>query len=740
VRLAAILLILVGAAYADETSRYSSRFEPVAGRNLVQNASFECGDYLWSSLGKGTGWGGDISGLHGTIEAGGAPDGRHCLRIDLGPGITPQSYFDVWPPAHVVQAAPLAANVGWMTVSKGQPLTLSAQLRASVPGTKVRILFRFASTAPGRIREAAFEVTVTEEWARYSVTQAALDEDVCIAIGPDLSATPDAAASLWVDAVQLEANGEASAFETREPVEVGFATGRYGNVYDAADPVVLTVLGCNRSGEEAVLTLRQEWEDYFGKALEPLALSVKIPAGGQVSVPWGLPVPGKGYYRGRVMWSANGNEHVRPIKWAVIEPYTQDDSPFGLNHPAPTARQMKQLSKAGVRWVRNWSVNWGWVEPKPGEVSWAGPDPQLDYVSSIPMHNLVVFPNPSTNWASTAPDMVDEVLWHSMAYAPKDPQLLFNFIGQATARYRDKCHYWEFLNEPLWVPDFCLPMSAGYTIKDYMALLAGASKAIREADPEGKVIGGIANEPDSTLADEFIAAGGLQYCDILNLHPYGRMLAPEDFIAPMERIQAAMDAYGERKPIWATETAYYGVDDKPWEPWTVPPDHFSAGLLHPSERVTSDFIVRHAVILLSHGVEKILYHEPIEGPVNNGTYDIENTFLAEEGVPKKSYAALSALANFLGPAPRYVCPVEFPAAMGERALGYVFENGATAMAVVWAPGQDLSFVPPAGVTAYDAVGNPVDPANLVLGESPHYLVSASRNGHEPAERWFQEEK
>ncbi|MCC6487159.1 MAG: hypothetical protein IT364_06635 [Candidatus Hydrogenedentes bacterium] len=728
-------------SHASEHPRFEPRIEAGACKNLLRNASFECGDDAWSTLGAPTGWGGDLSGLYGRVASGNAWGGTNCLVIELGPGKTPQTCFDVWVPARVTQHAPLAANVGWMAVPRGQPLTLSAYLRSSVPGTKARFLFRFAGDALGRVQETASEVVVTTEWQRYSITQVALDEDVCIAVGPDMTSMPSVDAVFRIDAVQLETGLEATGFETREPLELGFSTSRYGNVYEAGEPSILTVYAHNRGDEEAITSLNLEWEDYFGAPLEPQTLSIRVPAGARVEEAWTLPVPGNGLYRARITWSAGGIEHSRPLKFAVIETYQHDDSPFGLNHPATTTRMSELLSRAGLRWVRNWSVNWQWVEPEPGKVSWDLPDTQLEFAATTGLKTLVVFPNPSTNWASTARDSVSGALWHRMAYAPKEPGLLFEFIGAATKRYSDKCNYWEFLNEPLWVPDFCLPQSAGYTVPDYVSVLEGASKAIRAADPDGRIIAGLSIDPKSPLGDEFIAAGGLQWCDILNLHPYGGLTIPEDFIKDLERIQNLMDANGGPKPIWATETGYYAVDDKPWMPWVVPEGHFSAGLLLQSERVAAEYLVRHAVIHLAHGVEKLFYHEPLDGPVNIGRLDIENPFLSEEGVPKKTFVALSALANRLGPAPRYVCPASFPnaaAQSGASLVGYAFQCEAKAVLVLWSPGREVSLegiVLEQGVIALDVVGNALS-GMLVLTDSPLYLVSNSLTAKELAEGWY----
>ncbi len=718
----------VGVAAEGEADgpRFNPRCEAAEGKNLIANASFECGDEQWSSLGKPTAWGGDLSGLYGTIESAGAWDGKHCLKIDLGPGVTPVTCFDGWVPAYVLQHAPLTANLGWMTVKRDQPLTLSAYMRANVEGMKAKFLFQFAKSALGPIQRAEKEVVLSKEWARYTFTQTALAEDVCIAIGPDMTSMPDTSASFWMDAVQLEAGSDATTFETRAPVEIGISTGRYGNVYDYPKPVTFTVYGHNRDAKDSSISMKLDMEDYFGVALPSSALQVDIPAGQAVTIPWTIGVPGKGHFQAEIVWTSNSREHKRRFAFSVIQPYTHDDSPFGLNHPATTEGQLRLLSKAGLRWVRNWSINWDWVEPVQGQVSWVEQDKQFKYLASAGMKILPVFPNPSSNWASSAPASVESTMWYRLAYAPKDPALLFGFIGQAVSRYRDSCAYWEFLNEPLWVPNFCLPQSGGYKVSDYIKLLEGAYAAIKTADPNAKVIAGLAIEPRFPMGDEFIAQGGGKYCDIYNIHPYGGLTVPEDFIKDMERIQGVMKANAVEKPIWATETGYYGVDDKPWTPWVAPPGHFSAGLLLPNERVASDYLLRHAIIMLAHGTDKLFYHEPLDGPVNNGAMDIENTFLSMEAVPKKCYAGISALANLLGFSPKYAGQIK----SSGKSYGYAFQCGDRAVLAVWAPKQKneselLQWSVPKGVEVFDVMGNPVQGEKITISESPAYLQCTS---------------
>jgi hypothetical protein len=121
-----------GAAAPGEDSpapRLNPRCESFASKNLSGMRRLKCGTTHWSSLGKPTGWGGDLSGLHGGLDSGTAWHGAASLRIDLGPGITPVTCFDVWPPARVEQHAPLAAKRG-LDGCRGRPAAHAVGLDA----------------------------------------------------------------------------------------------------------------------------------------------------------------------------------------------------------------------------------------------------------------------------------------------------------------------------------------------------------------------------------------------------------------------------------------------------------------------------------------------------------------------------------------------------------------------------------------------------------------------------------
>ena len=934
-----ICVLAASAAFAQP--RWNPPIPSIGSTNLLPNSSFELGPDGWSSLGLPTAWGGDLCGLVGTIQAGGAVDGGHCLRIELGPGKTLVTHSDytLGASATTVQAAPLAANLGWLDVTPGNRYTLSAYMRAEPAGVTAKLVFRFGgdiNTGFGADTHTR-RVTLTGDWARYSFTMEAYEPDLFVAVGPDLTATPDASATVWIDAVQVEesvveppvgpvtltenfdsgflggiwgystiwnavdtsqvidgalnfhktgaaanataavsnlghaltgdftleftiprladfavddgpflmprfvvsnpswtdmiwllfgrshgqyvvldgiagtellampltttsctvrliktpgqmvcqmapdggafvdlglvggswntitdtnevalyllaqdwysavkgpfdiaiddltitavglpaAEGDATPYVPREPVEVGITTEHYGDVYDAADPIHLAVHGSNTTAAPASVEVQAQWEDYFGELGAVSSMTLDVPANARVTGYLPLNTPGPGYYRAHVSWSTGGVAHERSFPMAVIETYAWNDSPFGINHAPTTASASAQLKRGGTTWARDWSVKWDSVEPVEGAYDFPEIDRQLNRIGDEGLNPLVLLPpQPSAQWATEAPGSVPAG-WERAAYAPPpaDRPQLNAFIGATAARYAGRVTYWEFLNEPLWT-GYALPAAGSYNVDTYIALLQGAVAAMRAADPECRILGGLSIMAHSTMGDEFIQKGGLNYVDIYNLHPYPTGV-PEEFIGHMQRILGVMDANGGRKPIWATELGYWGTDAKPWTPWTPPnPDHWAANRQQASEREAADFNLRHAVILLAHNVKKIFWHSGLEGEINNGSYDLEDPLMGREATPQKFYPAQAALAHLLGPDPVFAAPFQKPDSVDGASTagvhGYAFTGQDRAVLVVWAPGELNNGTARSGRLA-------------PLGESPVYLTSRTNTAEQLAQ-------
>jgi hypothetical protein len=726
---------------APEPPHYEPLVPAVGTRNLLPNSSFEAGVDGWATLGKTTGWGGDTSGLHGQIDPTVAHDGTQSLRFDLGPGKTPFTYYDCWPASRQLQDAPLAANLGWIAVHKGQPVTLSAWLRADRSGVPAEFVLTFGGdpTAGTPPRTARQGVTLSERWERYSFTATATESDVYAAVGPNLTDSAESTATVWLDAVQLEAGSAVSDYVRRLPVEVGVEIGEFADFLPAGTAPRLRVGAAQGAQTPLTLGLTLELEDYFGAPLPAQTLEITLPAHGRRDRDWPLQLPGTGFYRGRVTWRIDERPQSRAIRFVTCAPYAATDSPFGINHAPLSDELVRALQRAGITWGRDWSLLWGHLEPEPGKLSYTSADQQIQRLLDLGMNVVcLVPPLPSTDWNSTAPDSVPPTRWQRMAYLPKDEAALFAFMTRSAARYRGKVTALEFLNEPVWT-EFCLPGAeqhkpgTPYTPADYLRLLSRAYPALKAGNPECTVIGGFSAEP-WRFSRDLIEAGGLDCIDVLNIHNYGGRKPPESYIPEMKALLERMDAAGKRRPIWITEYAYYGLDEFPWSPWEPLAGAWSHNLLLRDERQCADWSIRYALIMLAHGTEKIFYHQGAEGVVNNGSANVECPLLGAQGKPLKLYAAQAILAGLLGPTPIYAGEVAKPAAgvdqVSAGVYAYAFQCGNTAVLAAWCvEGQTAvdAWVlrAPADVAIDNLMGNRLAGGWVRLEVSPVYLTSTA---------------
>ena len=135
-------------------------------------------------------------------------------------------YFDYYEPVRQPVRRVLAANQGWFRVKPGEKLTLSAFLRADAEGVAAQLA---VNEAPNHLLRK--QVTVGKEWQRREFTFTPTQPFLFIAVGLDLEASRRDAATLWLDAVQLERGDHATAYEPRQPVESFLETGQAGNIF-----------------------------------------------------------------------------------------------------------------------------------------------------------------------------------------------------------------------------------------------------------------------------------------------------------------------------------------------------------------------------------------------------------------------------------------------------------------------------------------------------------------------------
>ena len=715
------------------------RVPSIGSRNLLPNASFELGTDGWSSVGKSTGWGGDLWSLFGVIDTIQCREGKHSLRIDLGPGKTEITYFDVWPMDRQAQTAPLAANRGWVDVIPGQEYTLSAYMRSDRNGIPAKMTI-YQSADPAiqvRIDKQDKHFILSNNWIRYSFTITASEKQLFVALGPNLSNDNDSA-TVWIDAVQFEHGISATDFSLYSPVEIGLSSGKFGNIFYSSQPAAFKLTCSNSLENEVIIPVRCVVTDYFDINVIHTEKQIQVGSGGKLVMDWPLKLPGPGYYNVRFSWKYNNKDYTRNFPMALIDPYLWENSHFGINHSPTTESASFAIQNAGLKWDRNWSVNWGMLEPQEGNLSFSLADEQIINSEKRGFNTIALLPPlPSPDWGSEAPDSVSAHLWHRMSYLPVDVNKLMNFISTSIEHYKDKLKYWEFLNEPVWTR-FCMPAyyydlpGANYIPADYIGLLKKAYPVMKSADPSCIVIGGFSAEP-WRFTKEFIQADGLKNIDILNIHNYPGFTPPESFIPEMDTLLSQMDRYGGRKPIWITEGSYYGFDSMPWTPWSAPESHWGANLLLKDERQCADWTIRYNTIMFARGVEMIIYHQAVDGLINDGLTSMEFSILGEEGVPRKLYAAQAALAKILGPQFTFAGQLELNQApeksITNQVQGYSFQCNERAVLIAWVSEKETSAVKlnvPEGVNIINIAGTKLPSSTeIALSVSPVYIVSDS---------------
>jgi hypothetical protein len=748
-------LLLLGAGMSvssgsetHEMVRFTDTVPSLGGRNLVPNGSFEAGTAGWSSIGQGAGyenawaplvgnWG-NLAVLHGMVEKGGAAQGKYFLRIRLGGANTPVTHFDYFYPVNRRELRPLAANLGWIEVSPGEPYTISLSMRGSRDGLQGALGVQNEDAGKGwnsAREEILTNVSLSKRWQRYSYTFVPKNPYVFVLAGPNLTHEADVAVD--IDAVQLEKGAQATVFEPRTGVEFGVTPTATAGVFTIGEPAALKLTVFNSSTASIRADIKFRVTDFADKPVDLPGVDMEI--SGRTTKNKSLPLPEnwRGFYRVMATCSVGGTvEDSRLLRLAIVPPRSMRDTVIGVNHAYPTKTLLELAKKAGVSWHRDWSLKWQHIEPEPGKYRWDISDPQINRVVGQGLNLMAMIPFPAAEWNSTAPNLEtlkaespryrsggkgddqELMLRARWAWMPRDVNELAGFIGAAVARYRRQIQVWEFLNEALYttysLPDTNVLKSTNlksYTVRDYVDLLRSVAPTIRAANPDARIMGG-GMTPGGNYTLEMVENGLMESADILGLHDYPRYRKPEELIESMDKLRATMTAHGGIKPMWITEFSYFGTDDLPRKPFIPIPALWSESQLH-SEKEVADYTIRYATIFLGRGGGKIFLHSGCTGSVNKpGT----ESCLFADGAVRKIFPALAVFSELLGPKPKYV---------GDQSNGgayiFAFETAKRAVVILWDPEEKKSVAVPIGASCEDMMGRVLSRPTISLTGSPVYV-------------------
>ena len=705
-------------------------------KNFVPNSSFECGTANWGTFTYGlSGWAGNLYRLEGEPDGAVAQHGRYSLKIALTSKTLPVFFFDYYDPVRQPVRLVMAANQGWFRVNPGEKLTLSAFLRADAEGVAAQLA---ANEAPSHLLRK--QVTVGKEWQRHEFTFTPTQPFLFIAIGLDLEASGRDAATLWLDAVQLERGDHATAYEPRQPVESFIETGAMGNIFtNAANGLALKVNAFNDTDRTQVVRAKLQVRDFFDRVVVAEERGFDVPARRRASLTIPRLCQGQqGFFR--ATWTpyssaiapSQQTEPVSSLRCAVILPATADlaDSPIGFNHAYPWDFLVRLAREAGIVWWRDWSAKWQTVEPVKGKFDFTVADPQIQRVLNLDSQVEVLLPFPSANWSTTArAEEVEKAAGNDtylrtrlpLSYAPADLND-FGAYAAAVARHyaqsqpRAVTHF-QILNEPVYT-DYALPRKFGYGLADYLRLLEVGSRALHAADPQCRVVGGISANLADGLTRDFVAQGGLRWVDVFDLHMYDPPRPAESFEEPFAALETLMRANGGLKPVWITEWGCYADDDPP----CVPPSVGDAAMNRcrwPSERAATEHIVKFTAVSFAHGVRKIFFHAGECGTINGP--DAGGVLFEYGGAPRKMYAGVAALTRLLGVPDECVKTVH-----ADGLCAYVFQAKDRLVAIAWCEaGKSRKLKPLPAVQAFDIMGNSLSLKGSVLQESPVYLLGKS---------------
>lgn len=692
--------------------------------NALPNSSFEEGEGWGCSAGRYYDWTANVFRRIGEWDDSQAYHGIRSWKVTLSPSAPLMLYGGYTKLAAEVRSLELG-HAGWVRVEPGRSYVFSAYVKSDRAEVPIRISLKEPDESR---RSNQRTVTIGRQWQRVEVSHTAKGEFLRGCLGFDLPEGEKESRTLWIDAAQFEPGTAASAYHPRAEVEAGLETDTVGNLFtNPGEGLSFRLRAYNDAKQPKALRGRLRATDFWNRTVWEEKTNLEIAAGQPAQRVYTILAGRRGFFR--LHWEPEG-EPAQSLRCSLIEPCDEQDAIFGFNHAFGQDFLLTLAHAAGLRWWRDWSVQWDAVQPqRDAAFDFRLPDIQVNRVLDRKGRMVVLLPYPSAQW-SADPKIVDSLRDRQskersrsyelrQAIAASKPAQLEDFAKYVSAtvrHFQGRVSEYEILNEPLYT-HYALPSgSHGYKTADYIDMLRTAYQAAKAADPDCSVIGGIAGWPGSQWADQFISQGGLQWCDVANYHLYPSRQRPETAEAAFRMRREQMQKRGEAKPIWVTEFGLYAEDD----PATIP---FHAGdstmdnALRPDERTASADLIQWCAVMFAHGVRKVFFH----AGTCQGFHDSStgNMFFEYGGTPRKMYPAVATMARLLTPDFEFVRKWDKP----EWLCAYEFRSRGRTVIVLWTRKADAPKLPvPDGFRALDLMGNPIDGSDVTIGETPVYFV------------------
>lgn len=242
---------------------------------------------------------------------------------------------------------------------------------------------------------------------------------------------------------------------------------------------------------------------------------------------------------------------------AALKPSTDSTLATGVNLADLSMAYL--INDLGFGWGKGF-VNWGTVEPEPGQFRWVDPDNIVEALGDQQVKILMRVHGTPT-WARPPKSV--------LSHPSTDVTDFANFMTALATRYKGKVAAYEIWNEPNLNYEWGnqKPNPAAYT-----DMLKAAYTAVKAVDPDALIISGglstTGDGSDTAYGDlDFIQgmydAGAKGYFDALGSHPYPFGHAPDEIdpwglsLSRVEEQHQVMLANGDNDtPIWITEVGW----------------------------------------------------------------------------------------------------------------------------------------------------------------------------------------
>jgi hypothetical protein len=293
------------------------------------------------------------------------------------------------------------------------------------------------------------------------------------------------------------------------------------------------------------------------------------------------------------------------------------------------------------------------------------------------------------------------------ASPPKDVAVWGAYVKALAQRYKGKIGKWEIWNEPNVV------LFWGASPAAMIPLAKEAYTQLKAVDPGNVVLTpGIAVRTDNSplWLDEYLAAGGGQYADVIAAHFYVKAgQRPEHLRPSIERIRGIMAKYGQAaKPLWNTESGFGRRTPLPAEVYVEP--------------LASAYVVRALALFAGNHVDRVHWYAWDD----HGYLGLD---LSEPDSQKPSVAgkAFGLMSGWLVGARAESCE-RFGSGAAEGAFRCQFTRGDEGIQIVWHPGTTVPYAVPPGYRSLHTIDGktaPLPAGNLTVSPVPVMISTAA---------------